>query len=62
MAQGQPGKQTWTKVVIPNCSPGASFDWVALYKIDRTGHADRVAFADEVRATFTSDRVPASSG
>lgn len=58
VAQGQPGRQTWTRVIVPRCAAGASFNWVALYKIDRTDHAQRTAFANEVRAHFTSDRVP----
>lgn len=58
-AQGQPGRLTWSRVIVPQCAAGVSFDWVALYTIDRTDHDQRAAFADRVRATFTNDRVRA---
>lgn len=59
--QGQPGRQTWTRVVLTMCAPGASLDWLALYKIDRVAEAEREEFLDSVRshfsrpAPFTSD-------
>lgn len=57
--QGEPGRQTWARVVLPRCGQGATFDWVALYKIDRTDEAQRRSFVDEVRSHFTSAAVPA---
>lgn len=55
--QGEPGKQTWKRVVMPCCSAAAEFEWVSLYKIDRTTEAERRAFLDRVREHFTNDRV-----
>ncbi len=57
--QGQPGRQTWARVVLPRCGKGAAFDWVALYKIDRTDEAQRRSFVEEVRSRFTNAVVPA---
>lgn len=50
--QGRPGRQTWARVVLPRCAPGACFDWLALYQIDRASAADRHAFIDDVRSYF----------
>ncbi|MEE9415421.1 MAG: NAD(P)H-dependent oxidoreductase [Acidimicrobiales bacterium] len=55
--QGEPGKQTWKRVVMPCCGADAKFEWVSLYKIDRTTEAERSAFLDRVRDHFTNDRV-----
>lgn len=57
--QGQPGKQTWSNVVAPFCAPGATFEWVALYKIDRSTEAERSAFLARVAEHFTSVRASA---
>lgn len=57
--QGEPGKQTWQRVVIPVCHPDAVFDWISYYKIDRSTEEQRAEFLDEVRACFTNARVPA---
>ena len=56
--QGQPGKQTWTRVVLPHCAPGAEFEWVALYKIDRSTDEQRRAFLDHVGHHFTTAQMP----
>jgi putative NADPH-quinone reductase len=47
--QGEPGRHLWRRAVLPLCAPGAAFDWVALYKIDRLDAAARRAFIDTVR-------------
>ena len=57
--QGQPGKQTWARVIAPLCAPGVDFEWVALYKIDRSDEPERQAFLDHVRTHFTTATVPA---
>jgi len=57
--QGQPGKLTWSRVVIPQCAPGAEFEWLALYEIDTSTTAERSGFIDKVTAHFTSATVPA---
>ncbi len=57
--QGQPGKQTWQRVVIPLCHPDAVFDWIPYYKIDRSTEEERAAFLDELRARLTNAPVPA---
>lgn len=57
--QGEPGRRTWARVVVPLCAPGARFDWVALYKIDRSTPEDRAAFLARVREAFTTAPVPA---
>ncbi len=57
--QGQPGMQTWQRVVVPLCHPDAEFDWISYYKIDRSTAEERAAFLTKVRATFTTVPVPA---
>ena len=57
--QAQPGKLTWSRVVIPQCAPGAEFEWLSLYAIDTTTEAERTGFIDRVSAHFTSATVPA---
>ncbi len=52
--QGEPGKQTWSRVVIPFCHPEARFEWISLYKIDRSTTRQREAFLETVRDRFTS--------
>ena len=52
--QGEPGRQTWKRVVAPHCGPNTTFDWLALYKIDRSTPEERAAFIERVRAHFTS--------
>lgn len=56
--QGEQGRQLWRRSVLPLCAPGASFDWISLYKIDRSTEADRQAFLDrvgrEIRALSTA--------
>lgn len=49
MLQGEPGRNLWQRTILPLCAAGASFDWHALYKIDRLDAAARVAFIDDVR-------------
>lgn len=58
LLQGEPGRQTWSRVVVPHCAPATRFDWIALYKIDRSTPADRAAFLERVRAHFTSGPAP----
>ncbi len=57
LMQGQPGKRTWLRVVIPLCAPDAQFEWLALYKIDKTTEAERTGFIEKVRSHFTSATV-----
>ncbi|MDH3754376.1 MAG: NAD(P)H-dependent oxidoreductase [Acidimicrobiia bacterium] len=56
--QGQPGKQTWSRVVMPLCAKDARFDWMSLYKIDRSDESGRQAFIERVRARLTSVAAP----
>ena len=58
LLQGEPGRQTWSRVVVSHCAPGTRFDWIALYKIDRSTPADRTAFLERVRAHFTNEPAP----
>lgn len=48
--QGEPGRQLYRRVLHPLCAPTASFDWVALYTLDRSTDAERTEFLDRVRA------------
>ena len=57
--QGEPGRQTWSRVVTPCCHPEVQFEWISLYKIDRSTAKQRAAFLDDVSRRFTSDPVPA---
>lgn len=57
--QGEPGRQTWARVVLPCCHAEAEFEWISLYKIDRNTSAERVTFLAEVTQRFTSALVPA---
>lgn len=52
LAQGEPGLQTLKRVVLPLCAPGAQFEWLSLYKIDRTTESQRREFLEEVEARF----------
>lgn len=56
--QGEPGRKLWRRSVLPLCAPGARFDWISFYKIDRADEADRQAFVDrvgrEIRAMATA--------
>lgn len=51
--QGEPGRNLWRRTVLPVCAPGVTFDWVALYKIDRLDGPARRAFIDRVRSEIT---------
>lgn len=44
VVQGEPGLQLWKRTVLPLCAQGATFDWKALYKLDRNNAARRTAF------------------
>lgn len=55
--QGEPGLALWKHTVLGLCAPDAAFEWVALYKLDRSTDADRGAFLDRVRATLTPAEV-----
>ena len=46
--QGEPGRRLWRRAVLGLCAPGARFDWVSLYKIDRSDEGERRAFIDRV--------------
>lgn len=46
--QGEPGRRLWRKAVLPLCAPSARFDWISLYKIDRSDQPGRQAFIDRV--------------
>ena len=46
--QGEPGRNLWRRSVLPLCAAGATFDWIALYKIDRLEEPARRAFIDRV--------------
>lgn len=46
--QGEPGRQLWQRTILPLCAPGAEFDWVSLYKLDRSTESERQAFIDRV--------------
>ncbi len=35
LLQGEPGKLLWERTVLPLCAPGAAFEWVSLYGVDR---------------------------
>ncbi len=48
MLQGEPGRHLWKRSVLPLCAPDATFDWIALYKIDRLGLGEREAFLRQV--------------
>lgn len=45
--QGEPGKLLWEKTVLPLCAPGATFEWVALYGIDRLDKDDIADFVQD---------------
>lgn len=45
--QGEPGMQLWKRTVLPLCAPGATFEWKALYKVDRGHAASRSTFIEE---------------
>ncbi|MGI9624086.1 MAG: NAD(P)H-dependent oxidoreductase [Acidimicrobiales bacterium] len=53
-AQGRSGYQTWTRVLLPLCAPDAEFDWISLYKIDRTTEAQRRRFIQQVGWSITT--------
>lgn len=57
--QGEPGRQLWSRVVLPLCDPDATFRWIALYKLDRLDRPALEAFLGQVRAEVTSVTVPA---
>ncbi len=46
--QGEPGRKLWRRSVLPLCAPSARFDWISLYKIDRSDEDERRAFVDRV--------------
>lgn len=52
--QGRSGFQTWKRVLLPLCAPDADFDWISLYKIDRTTEPERRRFVQEVGRRITS--------
>lgn len=52
--QGEPGRNLWRRSVLPLCAPGAVFDWVALYKIDRLDEQQRRNFIDRVHSKISA--------
>lgn len=52
--QGEPGRNLWRRSVLPLCAPGAVFDWVALYKIDRLDKQQRQDFIDRVHTQISA--------
>ncbi|MDH3295470.1 MAG: NAD(P)H-dependent oxidoreductase [Acidimicrobiia bacterium] len=46
--QGEPGLQFWKRTMLGLCAPGADFDWISLYKIDRLDREARLAFLTTV--------------
>ena len=47
--QGEPGRQLYNRVVQPLCADDASFDWLALYTLDRSDADERAEFLDRIR-------------
>ncbi len=57
--QGDWGRAHLESRVLQACTPGAGFEWLALYKIDRRSPAEIHRFLDLVRERFaTSEPVP----
>ncbi len=52
--QGEPGLHLWRRTVLPLCAPGARFDWIARYQLDRIDEAARAAFVARVGATLAA--------
>ena len=48
--QGEPGRKLWERTVMALCPPGAAFEWVALYDLDRLDRAGLERFVEKVRA------------
>lgn len=48
--QGEPGRKLWERTVLGLCAPGAIFEWVALYDLDRLDRAGLERFVTKVRA------------
>lgn len=48
--QGEPGRKLWERTVLGLCAPGAAFEWVALYDLDRLDRAGLERFVTKVRA------------
>lgn len=51
--QGEPGLMLWKHTVLRLCAPNAKFDWIALYKLDRSDATDRSAFIERVRSELS---------
>lgn len=54
MLQGEPGLQLWKRTVLALCAPGATFGWMALYKLDRNDAAERDDFLTQASHFATS--------
>lgn len=54
--QGEWGRRYLERELIARCAPGATFDWVALYKIDRQPQHQITAFVRSVESRFASAR------
>lgn len=50
--QGQWGKRWLDRHLLPACAPGASLDWVPIYKMDRLTPERAVGFLDDVERHF----------
>lgn len=49
--QGEPGRKLWKRTILGLCAPGAAFEWVALYDLDRLDRADLERFVETARAS-----------
>lgn len=52
---GEWGRRYLRARVRPRCATGASFEWLALYKIDRRSRPEIRAFLDRVETRFSED-------
>lgn len=50
--QGEWGRANLRRRVLATCAPGASFQWLPIYKIDRRSPGEIAAHLDRVEATF----------
>lgn len=51
--QGEPGRNLWRRTILPLCAPDAVFEWIALYKIDRSTEPERTAFIDRIHSEIS---------
>lgn len=53
---GQAGRVTVARAFRARCAPSASFEWIALYGLDRCGDARRQSFLGRIDASFGLQR------